>query len=66
MNITITKGYPSKYSETAGLLKDQFVKTPGTSTWYDMYTEKTFQDLRCFHIGHHWTKPPAIDVMSLI
>ena len=33
LNITITEGYPSKNSETAGLLKDQFVKTPRSSKW---------------------------------
>ena len=38
----ITEGYPSKNSETAGLLKDQFVKTPRSSKWYDMYSEKKY------------------------
>ena len=33
-------GYPSRTSETAGLLRDQFIKTPRSSKWYDMYTEK--------------------------
>ena len=30
LNLTITEGYPSCSSETSGLLKNQFVKTPKT------------------------------------
>ena len=40
LNATIFEGYPSRNAETAGLLRDQFVKTPRTSRWYDMHTNK--------------------------
>ena len=40
LNITVQEGYPSRASETAGLVRDQFVKPPRTLKWYDMYTEK--------------------------
>ena len=36
----ITEGYPSCSSETCGLLKDQFVKTPKTVKSYDIYKER--------------------------
>ena len=34
LNLTTTEGYPTRNSETAGLLKDQFVKPPRLSRWY--------------------------------
>ena len=40
LNVTVAEGYPSRNSETAGLLWDQFVKTPRSSKWYAMYTDK--------------------------
>ena len=40
LNLTIVEGYPSRNAETAGLLRDQFVKTPRTSRCYDMHTNK--------------------------
>ena len=40
MNLTITEGYPSRNTETAGLLRDQFVKPTRSSRWYDMHTDK--------------------------
>ena len=40
IKLTIAEGYPSRNTETAGLLRDQFVKTPRTSRWYDMHTDK--------------------------
>ena len=40
LNITVQEGYPSRASETAGLVRDQFVKPPRTLKWYDMYTDK--------------------------
>ena len=40
LNITIAEGYPSRNAETVGLLRDQFMKTPRTSRWYDMHTDK--------------------------
>ena len=39
-NFTITEGYPSRNTETAGLLRDQFVKPPRSSRWYDMHADK--------------------------
>ena len=38
LNVTVQEGYPSQSSETAGLDKDQFVKTPKTLKWY-MFSE---------------------------
>ena len=32
--------YPSRNTETGGLLPDQFVKPPRSSKWYDMHTDK--------------------------
>ena len=40
LNVTVAEGYPSRNSETGGLLWDQFVKTPRSSKWYAMHTEK--------------------------
>ena len=40
LNLTISEGYPSRNAETAGLLRDQFVKTPRSSRWYDMHSVK--------------------------
>ena len=40
LNLTITEGYPARNTDTAGLLKDQFVKPPRSSRWYGMHTEK--------------------------
>ena len=38
--MTVAEGYPSRNSETGGLLQDQFVKTPRSSKWYAMQTDK--------------------------
>ena len=40
LNLTVAKGYPSRNTETGGLLRDQFVKTPRSSKWYDIHTVK--------------------------
>ena len=40
LNLHITEGYPAKNTDTAGLLKDQFIKPPRSSRWYGMHTEK--------------------------
>ena len=40
LNLTVHEGYPSRNTETAGLLRDQFVKTPRSSRWYDMLVGK--------------------------
>ena len=44
LNITVQEGYPSRASETAGLVKDQFVKPPRTLKWYNMHTERISPD----------------------
>ena len=40
LNFTIAEGYSSRNAETAGLLRDQFVKTPRSYRWYNMHTDK--------------------------
>ena len=40
LNLTITEGYPSRNTKTAGLLRDQFVKPPRSSRWFDVHTDK--------------------------
>ena len=40
LNLTVAEGYPSRNTETGGLLRDQFVKPPRSSKWYDMHTDK--------------------------
>ena len=40
LNLTICEGYPSRNAETAGVLRDQFVKTPRSSRWYDIHCVK--------------------------
>ena len=40
LNVTVAEGYPSRNSETGGLLRDQFVKMPRSSKWYAMHTDK--------------------------
>ena len=44
LNLTIAEGYPSRNTETAGLLRDQFVKPPRSSRWYDMHADKKDSD----------------------
>ena len=39
-DVTVAEGYPSRNSETGGLLWDQFVKTPRSSKWYAVHTDK--------------------------
>ena len=33
LNLTITEGHPARNTDTAGLLKDQFIKPPRSSRW---------------------------------
>ena len=40
LNLTVAEGYPSRNTETGGLLRDQFVKPPRSSKWYEMHTDK--------------------------
>ena len=39
LNLTITEGYPTRNTDNAGLLRDQF-KAPRSSRWYGMHAEK--------------------------
>ena len=40
LNVTVAEGYPSRNTETGGLLCDQFVRPPRSLKWYDMHTDK--------------------------
>ena len=40
VNLTVAEGYPSRNTETDGLLRDQFVKPPRSSKWYNMHTDE--------------------------
>ena len=40
LNLTTTEGYPARNTDTAGLLKDQFIKPSRSARWYGMHTEK--------------------------
>ena len=44
LNLTVSEGYPFRNTETGGLLRDQFVKTPRPSRWYVMHTDKKDSD----------------------
>ena len=44
LNLTVAEGYPSRKTETAGLLRDQFVNPPRSSRWYDMHADKKDSD----------------------
>ena len=57
LNVTIAEGYPSRNSETSGLLRDQFVKTPRFSKWYDMQAIKK-GDASTQAVSH-WSPEPA-------
>ena len=39
LNLTITEGYPTRNTNNAGLLRDQFIKHPRSSRWYGMHAE---------------------------
>ena len=56
LNITVQEGYPSRASETAGLVKDQFIKPPRTLKWYDMFADK--KDFSRSKVSS-WTNRPA-------
>ena len=57
LNVTIAEGYPSRNSETSGLLCDQFVKTPRSSKWYDMQAVKKGDGST--QAVSHWSPEPA-------
>ena len=40
LNLTVAEGYPTRNTETAGLLRDQFVKPHRLSRWCDMHAKK--------------------------
>ena len=50
LNVTVAEGYLSRNAETAGMLRDQFVKT------YDMHTEK--KDTATSKV-FYWSPDPA-------
>ena len=50
------EGYPSRTSETAGLARDQFIKSPKTLKWYSMHCEK--KDFSRSKV-YNWTNKPA-------
>ena len=54
LNCTITEGYPSRNTETAGPLRDQFVKPPRSSRWYDKYTDKKDSDFPGLRNRQSW------------
>ena len=56
LNLTITEGYPSRNTETAGLRRDQFIKPPRSSKWYDMHTDNKDSDVSTVCA---WTQEPA-------
>ena len=56
LNLTLAEGYPSKNTQTAGLLWDQFVKTPRPSRWYDMQADKKDSDSSAVR---SWSPEPA-------
>ena len=56
LNITVQEGYPSQASETARIVRDQFVKPPRTLKWYDMFAEK--KDFSRSKVSS-WTNQPA-------
>ena len=55
LNLTITEGYPARNIDTAGLLKDQFIKPPRFSRWYGMHTEKDCES----NTVCTWSQEPA-------
>ena len=57
LNVNIAEGYPARNFETSGLLRDQFVKTPRSSKWYDMQAVKK-GDASTQAVSH-WSPEPA-------
>ena len=54
--MTLQEGYPTRNTETAGLSKDQFIKSPRTLKWYGMHSEKKdFSQSKVYT----WTSEPA-------
>ena len=40
VKLPVSQGYPARNTDTAGLLKDKFIKPPRSFRWYGMHTEK--------------------------
>ena len=59
LNVTVAEGYPSRNSETGGLLRDQFVKTPRSSKWYAMHSGK--KDSACTTVCDWSPKPDKLN-----
>ena len=56
LNLTVAEDYPSKNTQTAGLLRDQFVKTPRLSRWYNMQADKKDSESSAVR---SWSPEPA-------
>ena len=56
LNVTLQEGYSTRNTETAGLSKDQFIKSPRTLKWYGMHSEK--KDFSRSKV-YTWTNEPA-------
>ena len=56
LNVTLQEGYPTRNTETAGLNKDQFIKSPRSLKWYGMHSEK--KDFSRSKV-YTWTNEPA-------
>ena len=56
LNLTVAEGYPPKNTQTAGLLQDQFIKTPRSSRLYDMQADKKDSDSSAVR---SWSPEPA-------
>ena len=55
LNLTITEGYPTRNTNNAGLLRDQFIKPPRSWRWYGMHTEKDSESSTVCN----WSPEPA-------
>ena len=58
LNLTVAEGYPSRSTEPAGLLQDQFVKTPRSFKWYDMQMHVEKKDCDRSTVSS-WSTEPA-------
>ena len=54
LNLPIKEGYPTRNTDSTGLLRDQFIKTPRPSRWYGMHAEKDESSTVCT-----WSPDPA-------
>ena len=56
LNLTITEGYPTRNTDTSGLLNDQFAKPLKPSRWYGMHAERGDSDSKTVYT---WSPEPA-------